>query len=314
MTAQEALTQVLAERIPDERVCFSDLVVQGGVLEGKATPDFETLLYTFAREHKLALRVTFSEPSVQKISASRAFLRAEPKADAEVVSEALYGEAMAIYDRKGDFVLASREKDKYLGWLSLASLSHHLPAPSHWLRVPRAHVFAKPSVRAPLLFELSLRVNVHVVSSHEGWSEILLPQGAKGYVKTTLIASLSATAKASANAITMLAARFIDSPYVWGGVSAWGLDCSGFVQTIFGTYNIHLPRDTDQQAQEGKAVTDVQTADLLFFPGHVAIALSPSKIIHANAKHMRVSIDDKNKSDYAKELWENITTIRRFVD
>lgn len=313
MSIAETLSEQLHKLIPDKRTHFCNVEAQGGVLQGLATPEFEPFFYRFAAEHKLGLRVTFIEPSSQKVAVSRSFLYKEAKLGSEVVSETIYGDALKVFDREGEFVRVARVKDSYLGWIRLSALSHHLPEPSHKLAVPRAHVFAEPDVSAAIVMDVSLGAKLQVMQQENTWAAVLLAKNQKGYVRSSLLKPIDQQPLASPAAVSKLATRFIDSPYIWGGVTAWGLDCSGLVQTVFGYFDLDLPRDADQQAQKGEVVEPgaIQMGDLLFFPGHVALALGDSRMIHANGFHMRVTIDDSKTSSYAKNLFDQLEAVRR---
>ncbi len=315
MNSEDILSQELKKLIPDKRTQFCSVEAKGGLLQGLATPEFEPFFYQFAAQHKLNMRVTFIEPSYQKVAVSRSFLLKEPKAEAEVVSEAIYGDELKVYDREDDYVRVARVKDQYIGWIRLSSLSHHLPEASHSLVVPRAHVFAEPKVSAKVVMELPFGAKVQIMRQDKNWVEVLLAKNQKGYMRATLLRPVEDRSEITPLALTKLAARFIDTPYIWGGLTAWGLDCSGLMQTLFSHFSIHLNRDADQQAEQGEAISpsNIQMGDLLFFPGHVTLALSATRIIHANAFHMRVTIDDASKSSYAKGLMEQLESVRRFV-
>jgi cell wall-associated NlpC family hydrolase len=116
-------------------------------------------------------------------------------------------------------------------------------------------------------------------------------------------------------AVTRFALRFLETPYLWGGVSAWGLDCSGLVGTVYRAFGVALPRDADQQSEWGQEVSpnEVRTADLLFFPGHVAITLDAERFVHANAHHMCVTADSFPGDAYGRRLREALTKAVRLV-
>ncbi len=314
MTFQETFDTFKQTLLTDSRTQLCEVSFGGGALVGLAEKSFAPKLESFAREHRIGFKVNFLEASTQYVSSGRAFLRKSPDAKAEVVSEAIYGEEVRIYNKQGNFCRVATARDSYFGWMSVADLGHNVPQVTHHFQVPRGHVFSAPSVASERLFELAYGSGLHVVKQEGEWCKVE-PSRVKGYVRGTLLQEVLAQTPAKSKAIVTLVARFLEAPYVWGGTTAWGLDCSGLAQTVYGVFGIQLPRDTDQQAEVGETVQldDVKAADLLFFPGHVALSLGGSKIIHANAKYMRVTIDDFEKSDYAKQLKEQITVVKRIV-
>jgi cell wall-associated NlpC family hydrolase len=314
MNFQETFDTFKRTLLTDTRNQLCEVSFGGGALVGLAEKSFAPKLESFAREHRIGFKVNFLEPTTQYVSAGRAFLRKSPDAKAEVVSEALYGEEIRIYDKQSSFCRVATARDSYFGWMSVADLGHSVPAPSHRFTAPRGHVFAAPGVASERLFELSYGSALHVVKQEGEWCKVKLVK-VEGYVRGSLLQVLPSRLLFKPTALVTLAARFLEAPYIWGGTTAWGLDCSGLTQTVYGAFGIALPRDADQQAEIGETITlaDAKPADLIFFPGHVALSMGGSKIIHANAQHMRVTMDDFEKSDYAKELLEQMTGHKRLV-
>ncbi|MFC6667030.1 C40 family peptidase [Deinococcus radiopugnans] len=110
-----------------------------------------------------------------------------------------------------------------------------------------------------------------------------------------------------------LALRFLDTPYVWGGRSAWGLDCSGLSQLAFAAFGQFLPRDADQQQEALTVVTAPQRGDLAFFPGHVGVMLDGQRMVHANATHMRVTVETLGEGEYGQRLAAGCTGFGRWT-
>ena len=304
------------ELAPDLRVSLCDVTIQGGELCGVADKSLEPGLYRFAAQHNISSRIVFIEPSRQYILTERLYLQATPQEGSETVNETGYGERVKVYDQVKDSYRVALERDGYLGWLPLTALVHHVPEPSHRFVALRGHIFAEPEVSAERLFRLAFGTELKIEGEQGDWSQVVYGKGQRGFVKTQSLWSLDkALPKASPGAIASFARRFLETPYVWGGVSAWGLDCSGLVQTVYGAFAISLPRDADQQSACGKAISlsDIKVGDLLFFPGHVALSLGGSRFIHANAHHMRVTIDDFETGPYGSKMEGQITGVRRLI-
>ena len=104
--------------------------------------------------------------------------------------------------------------------------------------------------------------------------------------------------------------KFIGIPYLWGGLSPFGFDCSGLVQTVFRRFGIYLPRDTSQQISSGEPVKleNISQLDLLFFPGHVGVCLGNGLFIHSSTKNNGVYIES-----LSGEWLKNLKSIRRVI-
>jgi cell wall-associated NlpC family hydrolase len=314
MTFNETFDTLRKTLLADHRTQLFEVSFGGGALVGLAEKSFAPKLESFAREHRIGFKVNFLEATTQYVSSGRAFLRKAPDAKAEVVSEAIYGEEVRVYDKHSNFCRVATARDSYFGWMSVADLGHSVPPVTHRFQAPRGHVFSAPSVASERLFELAYGSNLHVLKQDLEWCKVKLIK-VDGYVRNTLLQALPSQSSFKAKSLVTLAARFLEAPYVWGGTTAWGLDCSGLAQTVYGAFGVQLPRDADQQSECGESVQleDIKPGDLLFFPGHVALSLGGLKIIHANAHHMRVTIDDFEKTEYARTLKEQITVIKRLV-
>jgi cell wall-associated NlpC family hydrolase len=319
MNFQETFDTFKQSLLTDSRNQLCEVSFGGGALVGLAEKSFAPKLESFAREHRVGFKITVLEATSQYVSSGRAFLRKSPDLKAEVVSEAVYGEEVRVYNKHGNFCRVATARDSYFGWMNVADLGHSVPTPTHRFTAPRGHIFALPSVASVRLFELSYGSALHgvkqgSVKQEDEWCKVKLTK-VEGWVRTPLLQVLPSRLLFKPKALVGLAARFLEAPYVWGGTTAWGLDCSGLVQTVYSAFGVSLPRDADQQESLGETVRleEVKPADLLFFPGHVAISLGGSKFIHANAKHMRVTLDDFEKSEYGKELKAQITNVKRMV-
>ena len=318
--AEQSLSERFAsarlEWAPDPRVRLCELRIEGGALAGVAHEGLEPEIYRFAAGHNLPVRVTFLAPGRQRVLAEQVFLRARPEAGAEVVSEARYGEALEVYERQGDFYRVATLRDGYLGWAPMTALVHRLGEASHRYAALRGHLYAGASVRSSPLAQLALGTGLQVMSDLAqggSWREVAFGKGGRGFVPAQALEPLGAPRpQPSGAALCAFAERFLETPYLWGGVSAWGLDCTGLLRTVLSGLGLSLPRAADQQGACVRSVApeEARPGDLLIFPGHIALSLGGERFIHANARHMRVSVDDF-ASEYGQSLRQNLRDLRR---
>lgn len=233
----------------------------------------------------------------------RLSLRARPDAESPQVTEALAGEALERLWEENDWVRVRTVHDGYLGWAAREALDI-FGQPELELQVTalRAHAFAGPKVSQPIVAELSFGARMArgagevVEEGQRRWVPVVLPSGLEAWVQEVCFAPLAESEMAA------FALRFLETPYVWGGRSAWGLDCSGLTQLVYAAYGKALPRDADQQEAALGKVETPQAGDLAFFEGHVGLMLDERRMVHANATYMRVTVETLGEGAYGKRL------------
>jgi hypothetical protein len=229
---------------------------------------------------------TVLRADAREVVAAQASVRHSPSTDASLDTEALQGERVIVHEMTVEgWCRGTLEADGYSGWLPAGALGPPGPPATHKVAVARTLVFPGPSIKLPPLDALSLGCRVTVTRSEEPFA--ILPGG--GYVPTRHLMRLDEFASDP----VAIAEVFLHVPYLWGGKTSLGVDCSGLVQLALTACGLACPRDSHmQEAALGVPLSgDVRRGDLLFWKGHVAIARDERTLIHANAFHMAVAIE-----------------------
>lgn len=225
-------------------------------------------------------RLTVTRPGVP--------VRKEPDPLAPLVTEALFGETVTVYETTMEgWAWGQLDGDAYVGWMPSEALSPPGASPTHRVRALRTPVFPGPSIKLPPTELLSLGSLVAVA----GMRERFAVTEAGGYIFADHLAPLGT----HETDFVEVAARFLGAAYLWGGRSSLGLDCSGLVQVSLAAAGIAAPRDTDMQEKAVGApvaftgdLAELKRGDLLFWPGHVGIVEDGETLLHATAYYMAV--------------------------
>jgi cell wall-associated NlpC family hydrolase len=218
-------------------------------------------------------------------------VRREPRPDAALDTEALKGERVTIYDDNGEgWAWGQLAADGYVGWLPSNALAPPGMAPTHKVAALRTLVFPGPSIKQPPIEALPFGARLPIARTEDRMA--VTPAG--GYVPAAHLQPIDV----NETDFVAVAERFVGAPYLWGGKTALGLDCSGLVQIALSACGVACPRDSDmQEAALGKPDYAApehyrsKRGDLIFWKGHVAIARDHATLIHANAFHMAVAIE-----------------------
>jgi cell wall-associated NlpC family hydrolase len=230
----------------------------------------------------------FAEGRVMEVVEPTAPLRRTPRPDAPLDTEALKGERVTVYDSDAEgFSWGQLAADNYVGWLPSNALAPAGPASTHKVTALRTFAFPGPSIKLPPLEALPLGATLVVARI----ADRMAVTASGAYVPAAHLVPLDTFE----NDFVAVAERFAGVPYLWGGKTALGLDCSGLVQVALTACGMTCPRDSDmQEAALGAPLADrgaLQRGDLIFWKGHIGIMRDAKTLLHANAFHMAVATE-----------------------
>jgi len=213
-------------------------------------------------------------------------VRRQPHNDAEMVTELLFGEGFDIHRTEGEWAQGKCLHDGYPGWCVAESLALG-PTPTHRVSALRAFLFPEPNFKRPPLRALSLGALITVVQTAGGYAEI----DGGGWLAGVAITPVGKGSSDWAGT----ALRFAGVPYLWGGRSSLGLDCSGLIQVSLAAAGIAAPRDSGDQAKSVGFPIDPADGfvrgDLVFLPGHVATMIDDTNCVNASSDPMAVVVE-----------------------
>ena len=272
------------------------------------------------------------------VTVSVAHARTKPSHAAELTTETLMGSRVRLLKRQGSWYYAQTETERYLGWVE----------PDHIAVVTRAGadiwassslvmttarfalVRERPDADAEPVCDLLVGDVLKSNGRENGWVAVELPDGRKGFTEEKHLedyASWKQSRRPTPDTVEAVAKSFLGVPYLWGGTSAYGFDCSGFVKIVYKLNGIELSRDADQQALEGQPVAtsddlaQLRKGDLLCFKArpdgrdaitHIGIYLGGKQFIHCAGKVKRNSFDPASPI-YNENLLKRLVTVRRIL-
>lgn len=242
------------------------------------------------RDAVIAERYVAAEPA--RISTPVADLRRNPDPKAGLDTQLLLGDAVSVFERRDGWAWVQAEADGYVGYVEERGLTSDVAEPTHVVTAPRSFVYPGPDLRFSMVRALSIGSRVTIAGEAEtrGTRYFVLADG------TAMIAGHLKPSGSRAEDYVTVAETFLNTPYLWGGTSGFGIDCSGLVQLSMRMAGRQALRDTSMQEttlgqplDPGPDYSAVQRGDLVFWKGHVAIMTNATDMIHANGHTMLVS-------------------------
>jgi cell wall-associated NlpC family hydrolase len=227
-----------------------------------------------------------------RVGVAVADMRAAPDPSAGLNTQLLLGDDLRVFEEGPEWAWAQAARDGYVGYLARSAIAAAGGEPTYAIRVPRTFVYPDADLKLPRKACLSMgsRVSVDRFAETRGTRYAVLASG------EALIAAHLRPADDHAADYVAVAEQLLFTPYLWGGSSAFGIDCSSLVQLSMRMAGRAAPRDSDMQAaglgepfDPGKDLAGLRRGDLVFWKGHVAIMLDGQDIIHANGHTMMVS-------------------------
>jgi len=253
-------------------------------LDRRLTPANGRVAAEILRDQVEAERFVTGEPA--RIASGLADLWRDPGVARD--RQLLFGDAVTVYERRGGYAFVQAEKDGYIGYVDEGALTTTLE-PTHWVAVPASHAYPEPNIKVPEFAWLPFGAQVAIVSHQPGFFETTDGH----YIPKPHLWPVTKRFSDPVTAAQML----FGAPYLWGGNTTRGVDCSGLVQLAWHAAGWPCLGDSDQQQRLGvEADGALQRGDLLFWKGHVALAVDASTLIHANAHHMAVAYEPADKA------------------
>jgi gamma-D-glutamyl-L-lysine dipeptidyl-peptidase len=300
-------------------------VLSGAVLDAAGLAEVQAELggcfptITFdARKVKV---LSQTPPRVLRVGTPVTSILDEPSWRAERMSQVLHGWPMEILIEQADWAFVRQVDNGYLGWAYRSYLTEQAPPPAtHMVYEPVAVLRAAPDGAAELVGRMLGGTAVAVTATHERWAQLGLADNKSGWVPADYLHSLAelpGDENGRRQTIIHTARALMGVPYLWGGCTALGIDCSGFAQLTHRLVGIEIPRDADMQFSAGKLVEPpFQPGDLLFFGSerghraisHVGISLGGWRTIHSSRSRNGVYIDDVQEAAYLRDIYVGART------
>ncbi len=230
------------------------------------------------------------------------------KPEGRRTSQLLYGDLFLVLEERSGYAFGQSVHDGYCGYVRADLLGAAQDA-THWVAAPQTHLYPGANMKLMTQGALYFGSEVSVHSTDGAWSKLATGM----FVPSTHLLPVATRLDDTAG----VADLFLGTPYLWGGSTRYGIDCSGLVQLAFRACGLECPRDSDmQEAELGRALEsgeDPQRGDLVFWKGHVGIVTKANTLLHANAFHMATAYEplDEAAARIAKAGNGPVTSIKR---
>lgn len=350
---EQQIADLKANYAPDPRVkLFAvEATLHGGavLLKGKTNlPELKSRLLSFASQNQVEVLdsiLVLPQGELKNtpfgiVTLSVANLRSEPKHSSELSTQALMGTVLRVWEQQGDFYLV-QTPDDYLGWMDnggfvptdTAMLNQYLASQRLMVITSFDFIYQQPSFASQKVSDLVAgNLLQSAGDATDGFVPVVLPDGRTGFVASSSVMPFEQwldRPEPNADAVIAAGLEMMGRPYLWGGTSGKGMDCSGFTKMVYFLNGVQLPRDASQQVHAGlllekdTTLKTYQPGDLLFFGReatpeakeriwHVAIYLGNGKILHASDRIMIESLR-RQDPDFAEDRFNTLVRGRRIL-
>ena len=255
----------------------------------------------------------FVKPQLRQVSVSLAPVLREPRYDAPTDTQALFGEPVHVFQVKDGWAFVQLVVDNYVGFMPARCLTAQVLDPTHRIAVPQTLLYSRPDIKSNPVQPAYMNSLVSVASVEGDMAKLKDHR----YVWARHLRSIDDHWSDPAT----VAEAFVNTPYLWGGKTWAGLDCSGLVQTAFQACGFDCPRDTDMmQAGFGTPLKQdrslkLQRNDLVFWKGHIGIMLDGAQLLHANGYHMQTVVEPLAAAiKRIAAVYGNVTGVSRVME
>ena len=239
-------------------------------------------------------------------------LKKDANFSAELETQCLYGEVIEIIDKKNNWLYCKTQLDNYNGWIHVNNVGK-LENITHKVTSLITHLYSEPDIKSNILNHLYFNSKISTKKFSPNWYKTEINKKI-GYINKNHIQNYKFLDKNW----TSKALTFLGVPYLWGGKSYLGIDCSGLVQVILENAGMNIPRNTQDQIEfENKNffnINKIENNSLIFWKGHVAIAINKNELIHSNAYHMSVKMESIEQAiNRIKNLYGKVVGIKKII-